>query len=133
MSHIIIYLMSYWWLMNAAWKRKLLSWQNIVVYNFVHQENHNIISSKTIYEINIRKDGKIKNILITTIFLNWCISTAIVTITPPSDRDAYVIITTESVVTTNLGWKITNYIRMFKYRMNPSTVSNNDVWTSVIA
>ena len=119
--------------MNAALKRKLLSWQNIVVYNIVHQENHNIISSKTIYEINIRKDGKIKNIFIPTIFLIWCISTAIVANAPPSDRDAYVIITTESVVTTNLGWKITNYIRMFKYRMNPSTVSNNDVWTSVMA
>ena len=96
--------------------RILLSWLNIVVHNIFHEvrtQQHylqvverNILFTRKFlciypisseHKINIRKDGKIKNILIAAIFFIRSISTVLLAITPITSRDAFVILTTETV------------------------------------
>ena len=130
MSHILSYLFSYWfiglWLLLL---KTLLRRQNIVVYRIDYQEKHNIFVSKTSFSksIDLTYFGFFARIIEIHLHSDRHHHT-----THPV-RDAFVILTTETVITTNVGWKITNHIRIFEYRMNHSTVLNNNVWTSVIA
>ena len=60
---------------------------------------------RIVYKINITKGGKVKNILTTAIFLIWSIYTVRFTITPPADVDAFVILATETIITTDVALK----------------------------